>query len=164
MSHERILEISNESKNLSLVRKAVTEVLELTPFDRQLSMKIVLAVDEALANVVEHAYGGETGQVRVAFNLDDELLRVSIRDRGVRFEPGTKLTNEIDIHRHIKLGLKGGLGLFLIRRIMDEVYFNHDGPDFVNELVMVKLLAPPEPEASEAPSAQAAEGSPSGDD
>ena len=136
----RELSISNESSNLALVRRTVSEILELTTFERDLRNKIIVAVDEALANVVEHAYQGGIGDINILFAVDGKTLRVHIRDNGVRFEPGDRLKDHVDIHKHIKLGLKGGLGLFLMRRIMDEVYFNHDGDNFVNELVMVKNL------------------------
>lgn len=149
---QKSLSIVNESKNLSKVRDAVSEVLDDTPFTRDMRNKIIVAVDEALANVVEHAYGKETGTVDIAFELTTEHLRVQIRDRGTRFNPGDKLSTTIDIHDHIRKGLKGGLGLFLMRRIMDEVHFNHDGPEFVNELVMVKNIPQPEEKTEGAPS------------
>lgn len=136
----REVSIENQSKNLSRVRQVVSEVLDPSPFDREMRNKIIVAVDEALANVVEHAYQGGAGTIQLLFELTSEHLKVQIRDNGVRFEPGSRLTSTLDIHNHIKLGLKGGLGLFLMRRIMDDVYFNHDGETFVNELVMVKKL------------------------
>ena len=140
MTLQRTISIENSSKNLSKVREAVSAVLDETTFTRDMRNKIIVAVDEALANVVEHAYGGGTGIVDIDFQLTSDHLRVQIRDKGVRFNPGDKLTSTIDIHDHIRKGLKGGLGLFLMRRIMDEVHFNHDGEEFVNELVMVKNL------------------------
>lgn len=142
MSVQRDIEILNESKNLSQVRREVSEVLEATAFDRETRNKIIVAVDEALANVVEHAYQGGTGTVRILFDVDAERLTVRIRDRGVPFDPGERLNSQLDIQKHIRDGLKGGLGLFLMRRIMDEVTYNQHGPDFVNELVMMKKLPP----------------------
>lgn len=148
MTLQRSISIENESKNLSKVREAVQQVLEVTTFTRDMRNKIIVAVDEALANVVEHAYGEASGMVDIDFELTSEYLRVQIRDKGMRFNPGDRLTSTIDIHDHIRKGLKGGLGLFLMRRIMDEVHFNHDGEEFVNELVMVKNLPPPEEDES----------------
>lgn len=142
MSVQRDIEILNESKNLSQVRREVSEVLEATAFDRETRNKIIVAVDEALANVVEHAYQGGTGMVRILFDVDGERLTVRIRDHGVPFDPGERLNSQLDIQKHIRDGLKGGLGLFLMRRIMDEVTYNQHGPDFVNELVMMKKLPP----------------------
>lgn len=140
MSVERSLTISNDSSNLSTVRQVVGEVLAQSTFPQDVSNKIIVAVDEGLANVVEHAYQGGKGDITIVLNLDAVDFKVAIRDNGVRFEPGEKLSDAVDIHRHISLGLKGGLGLFLMRRIMDDVYYNHDGSDFVNELVMVKKV------------------------
>lgn len=144
MTLHRVLEITNDSKNLSRVRGEAAAVLAETAFDREMRNKIIVAVDEALANVVEHAYGGGSGEVRVLFTLDERTLVVRIQDQGVRFDPGERLKTAVDIHEHIRLGLKGGLGMFLMRRIMDDVVYNHDGPDFVNELVMVKNLPQPD--------------------
>ena len=147
MSDERVLTISNESRNLSEVRQVVADMLGSSNFDRKQTNEIILAVDEGLANVVEHAYQGGTGDITLLFGLDAEFFKVSIRDNGVRFEPG-ELRNTVDIHAHIKQGLKGGLGLFLMKRIMDDVYYTHDGPDYVNELVMVKKVPAESAEAS----------------
>ena len=150
MSHvTKSISIVNDSRNLSVVRTAVAEVLDSTTFTRETRNKIIVAVDEALANVVEHAYQGAQGEVTIGFEVDDAHLRVQIRDKGVRFNPGDRLSTEIDIHEHIRQGLKGGLGLFLMRRIMDEVHFNHDGPEFVNELVMIKNLPETDTESKE---------------
>ncbi|MCO5167519.1 MAG: ATP-binding protein [Planctomycetes bacterium] len=134
----REMTIPNETKHLATVRQTAMEVLELTPFDTKTRSKIVVAVDEALANVVEHAYQGGQGNIELVFDVDVDRLQVIIRDNGVRFEPADgALKTSIDIHHHIKLGLKGGLGMFLMRQIMDEVQYLHETP-WTNELIMVK--------------------------
>jgi anti-sigma regulatory factor (Ser/Thr protein kinase) len=141
-SLRRELTIPNETKHLATVRQAVMEVLDLSPFDPKTRAKIVVAVDEALANVVEHAYQGGSGPIDLVFDLSGGRLEVLIRDNGVRFDPGEGgLRTSIDIQQHIKLGLKGGLGLFLMRQIMDEVQYRHETP-WTNELVMVKQFPP----------------------
>src|SRR5271170_1684189 len=134
--YRKDLRIKNETKNLSLVRQVVGEILERTPFGKDDKAKIILAVDEALANVVEHAYGGNVGDIDIQFILDDERFQITIRDNGERFNPEMVATP--DIHKHIKDGLKGGLGMFLMRKIMDEVRYSLDST-YVNELVMVKF-------------------------
>src|SRR5258708_2546612 len=138
--HRRVLKITNETKNLAVVRKETNELLAKTPFGQKDHDKIILAVDEAVANVVEHAYAGDRGEIEVGFLLENDRLEITIRDNGVRFNP-----EEIaapDIHNHIKKGLKGGLGTFLMRKIMDEgrdsVASTH-----VNELVMLNCYPPP---------------------
>lgn len=142
MSLRRDLTITNETRNLSTVRTNVNEVLAESTFDVNMRNKIIVAVDEALANVVEHAYEGESGEIVVTVELTSEFLRVQICDNGVEFDPGERLNSTIDIHDHIRKGLKGGLGLFLMRQIMDEVHFAQDS-EWTNELVMVKHLPAP---------------------
>ena len=134
--YKKDLRITNETKNLSLVRQVVGEILEKTPFGRDDKAKIILAVDEAVANVVEHAYEGTKGEIDLQFLLDSERLEITIRDNGKKFNPET--IPSPDIHEHIKRGLKGGLGMFLMRKIMDEVRYSLDST-YVNELVMVKF-------------------------
>lgn len=134
--YKKDLRITNETKNLSLVRQVVGEILERTPFGKDDKAKIILAVDEAVANVVEHAYQGEKGEIDIQFILDDERIEITIRDNGRKFNP--ELIPTPDIHKHIKDGLKGGLGMFLMRKIMDEVRYSLDST-YVNELVMVKF-------------------------
>src|SRR5580693_4341931 len=106
------MRISNETKNLSVVRQKIGEILELTTFSREDKNKIILAVDEAVANVVEHAYGGGRGEIDLIFDIDRERLEITIRDNGVKFNPQEIATP--DIHKHIKDGRKGGLGLFIM--------------------------------------------------
>ncbi len=134
--YKKDLRITNETKNLSLVRQVVGEVLDRTPFGKDDKAKIILAVDEAVANVVEHAYEGKKGDIDLVFFLDEDRLEITIRDNGKKFNP--ELIPTPDIHEHIKRGLKGGLGMFLMRKIMDEVRYSLDST-YVNELVMVKF-------------------------
>jgi serine/threonine-protein kinase RsbW len=134
--YKKDLRITNETKNLSLVRQVVGEVLDRTPFGKDDKAKIILAVDEAVANVVEHAYEGTRGDIDLVFLLDDDRLEITIRDNGKKFNP--ELIPTPDIHEHVKRGLKGGLGMFLMRKIMDEVRYSRDST-YVNELVMVKF-------------------------
>lgn len=139
MTLRRDLTIPNETQHLSLVRRVVAEVLDVSPFDERTRNMIIIAVDEALANVVEHAYGRQKGDVHLSFGLGADHLEVTIRDNGARFDPPTQVA---DVAAQIKNGARGGYGLFLMRRIMDEVRYAHETP-FMNELTMVKRFPPP---------------------
>lgn len=141
MSLRRDLKIPNETRHLALVRQVVTEVLDGSPFDDRTRNMIILAVDEALANVVEHAYGKSPGDVHLTFGLGDDHLEVVIRDNGRRFDPPSATIN---VQEQVKLGAKGGYGLFLMRKIMDEVRYAHETP-YVNELTMVKRFPAAKP-------------------
>jgi anti-sigma regulatory factor (Ser/Thr protein kinase) len=105
-------------------------------FDEQALYQIELAVDEACANVVEHAYEGvEPGDVEVCCSLDNQDFVVRIRDWGKTFNPDE--VPEPDVHAPLEERTLGGLGLFLMRQFMDRIQFTFD-PEGGNTLVMVK--------------------------
>lgn len=143
--HQQVLRIINETKNLSLVRKRLSNFIEESPFPRDSRNRIILAVDEAIANVVEHAYGKEKGLIQITLTLDEEKLTVGVCDHGSDFKPNVK--KDPDINDHIRLGLKGGLGMFLMRRVMDEVSYSATS-QYQNQLSMIKFLPQSESENS----------------
>jgi anti-sigma regulatory factor (Ser/Thr protein kinase) len=96
---------------------------------------VVLAVDEACTNVIEHGYAGRGGgSLRLAFEAGESEVRVTVRDTGQAFDPGGAPVPNIEAdweERPI-----GGLGWHLIRGMMDEVHYRSD--DEGNLLTLVK--------------------------
>lgn len=100
--------------------------------------QIQLAVDEACANVVAHAYAGmEPGQMEISCNLEGQAFIVSVRDWGQSFDPDA--VDDPDIDAPLEERSLGGLGLYLIRQYMDQVEFEFD-PVAGNELRMTKRI------------------------
>ncbi len=96
---------------------------------------VQMAVDEACTNIIEHAYTGEgKGKITLTCQVRPGELTVILRDTGKRFDPdrvpAPKLGNLLEDTE------VGGLGLYFMRQIMDEVRFTFK--DQGNELVMVK--------------------------
>jgi anti-sigma regulatory factor (Ser/Thr protein kinase) len=102
--------------------------------------KLELAVDEACANVIEHAYGSDvTKEVSVRATLDDQILEIFVIDSGVGFDPSSIEQKELD--KLVALRKSGGLGMRLIKSLMDTVEYQMI-PGVKNELRMVKKLKP----------------------
>jgi len=99
--------------------------------------EIQLAVDEAMTNVVEHAYEGVDGELKISFLYRPGYLVVELIDWGKQFDP-TRLPTP-DITSGIKNRQIGGLGVHFIRKVMDEVTYRYD-PAVGNILRMVKHL------------------------
>jgi serine/threonine-protein kinase RsbW len=134
----RKLVITNDTKYLATVRNFTAQLVALSKLPRSDENKIVLAVDEAVTNVIEHGYEpNQVGPVEVEIEFDDEKFTIYIRDQAKMYDPGTK--NDPDIMEHLKAGKKKGLGIFLIRQIMDEVQYKFKG-GVQNELKMVKKV------------------------
>ncbi len=124
--YDRLVEISNF---------VVTSARNAGLKDSQI-YGVQLAVDEACSNIIEHAYGGKNnGKIRVTCEVDEGELRVILQDRGVQFNPEQipGLKNDTPLSK-VK---SRGAGLFLIRKMMDEVYFDFSS-ETGNTLTMVK--------------------------
>jgi serine/threonine-protein kinase RsbW len=105
-------------------------------FDDQVLYQIELAVDEACANIVQHAYEGvEPGDMEVSCCLDGPNFVIQIRDWGKSFKPDQ--VPEPDVCAPLEERTLGGLGLFLIKHVMDHVQFTFD-PEGGNTLIMLK--------------------------
>jgi serine/threonine-protein kinase RsbW len=125
-------------ENVPLVSQRVAAAAQEVGVGGQALYQIELAVDEACANVVEHAYAGETqGQMEVSCYLEEQVFTVLVRDWGSGFDPNAVETPDVDAPLEDR-GL-GGLGLFLVQQVMDDVKFSCD-PHRGSELRMCKRL------------------------
>lgn len=132
------LQVPSSTRNLSMIRDFVGRVAEQAGLDDKERNKIELAVDEACANVIEHAYGHDvTKEVTVRASFDDDVVRISVVDSGAGFDP-LEVKQE-ELAKLIEERRTGGLGMRLIRTLMDEVRYEIE-PGKKNELHMVKRL------------------------
>jgi serine/threonine-protein kinase RsbW len=140
--HDFLLHVPSSTDNLAMIREFVARVGEKAGFDENEVMKLSLAVDEACANVIEHAYGGEPAQgaVRVRVNYDAEQVTIEVVDTGKGFDPSQLPIK--DVEQLMRERRSGGLGWRLIRSIMDEVQYQIV-PGEKNELRMVKRIRKP---------------------
>ena len=129
------------TSNLHAVREFMTRHVKASALLDRDKSKVVLAVDEAVANIVKHAYQMTgTGEVQIRVRFDDRKFEVFVYDSGIRFDPGA--VKSPDMGEHVRLGKKTGLGIFLMRQIMDEVLYNfREGSK--NELHLIKYVDPP---------------------
>jgi anti-sigma regulatory factor (Ser/Thr protein kinase) len=132
------LNVPSSTENLALIREFVTRVGSQAGLDDLEVANLELAVDEACANVIEHAYEHDaTKQVVIHAIFDEKTLRIEVVDTGKGFEP--QGIPEADLRKLAAERKSGGLGLRLIKSLMDEVHYEIE-PGKKNELRMVKYL------------------------
>lgn len=132
------LDVPSTTENLALIREFVTRVAAQAGFNETEVGQLELAVDEACANVIEHAYGDDkTKQVMVRAIFDEDTLRIHVIDTGKGFDP-TQVPEQ-ELKDLIAKRKTGGLGMRLIKTLMDEVHYDIE-PGKKNELRMVKKL------------------------
>jgi serine/threonine-protein kinase RsbW len=123
-----------------MIREFVTSIGTQAGLPPAEVYKLEMAVDEACSNVIEHAYGSDvTKEVSVRATLDDQILEIFVIDSGVGFDPNSIEQKELD--KLVALRKSGGLGMRLIKSLMDTVEYQMI-PGVKNELRMVKKLKP----------------------
>jgi anti-sigma regulatory factor (Ser/Thr protein kinase) len=145
LSKERAWQLVEQMKvkavlpNVPLVTACVSRAAEVLGLDDHTVYQVQLAVDEACANVVDHAYiGPEPGEMEIScYRCDSEFFIIRVRDWGQGFDPAKVAQPQVDAP--LEERSLGGLGLFLVQAVMDWVRFSFD-PDRGNELLMVKRV------------------------
>jgi serine/threonine-protein kinase RsbW len=138
------LHLQSNPEALCLVRATLERATELLHFQVYDSRAIVRSVDEALANVLRHAYEGKRGlpieltcwKLRdgVADDAPAAGIEILLEDSGIPADPAKLKGRNLDDIR------PGGLGLHFMRQSMDRVEFSHEKGK--NQLRMIKYLVP----------------------
>lgn len=112
------LKFSSSPANVSTVRKSIEQFCQATGLDATACEEVGLVVNEALANVMRHAYAGaEDRPVEVSVQHKDGGVQIDIRDWGSGVDPTCLCRPEPDPLT------PGGIGLICIRRLMDQVRY-----------------------------------------
>ena len=116
-------------ENLNTVLDFVNDGLESVDCSMKLITQISIAVEEIFVNIAHYAYNPDTGSATIRMAVDPEVI-IEFEDSGNPFNPLLKEDADITIsaeEREI-----GGLGIFMVKKIMDSVeYKNEDGKNIL---------------------------------
>jgi serine/threonine-protein kinase RsbW len=113
----------------------VVEAAEIAGLDESAVFHCQIAVDEACTNIIEHGYEGEDkGQIEVVCQSDPGALTIELRDQAKPFDASQVPDPKLNLS--IEDTAIGGLGVYFMKKMMDEVSFTHTKG--TNSLVMVK--------------------------
>lgn len=138
MSGTRLLELRFQADpgHLKMVREQVQLVTGQLPFPKKLVADIVIAVNEACMNIMEHAYKGDrSGEIVLEINNNGEEIEVVLTDFAEPVDFTCIRPRPLDDLR------PGGLGTYFIKEIMDECDYAHLQGKAGNVLRMTKRLA-----------------------
>ncbi len=135
-SSKRIL---SQTDYLYEVREFVGEAARAFGFSEEDTANIVLAVDEACTNIIKHAYQYATDkEIEVSIIPQKRSFEIRIYDSGKSFNPST--IRQPDLKEHIGHRKRGGLGVYMMKKLMDKVEYNfHKGKR--NEVRLIKYLS-----------------------
>jgi serine/threonine-protein kinase RsbW len=125
-------------ENLDEIRDFVGEAASQVGFSDKEIYSIQLAADEASSNIIEHAYAGaEGGKIEIDCTILDEGLKIVMRDQGKSFDPSS--VPEPNVKADLSERRIGGLGMYLMRKLMDEVAYESSS-ETGNKLTMIKRI------------------------
>jgi serine/threonine-protein kinase RsbW len=124
--------------NLDEIRDFVGEAASQAGFSDKEIYAIQLAADEASSNIIEHAYAGmKGGRLEIECNLFEGGLKIVMCDQGKSFNPSS--VPEPNVNADLSERKIGGLGMYLMRKLMDEVTYE-TSDETGNILTMIKRV------------------------
>jgi serine/threonine-protein kinase RsbW len=136
----RKLIITASFSSLEKIRDYFSQAAKEAGLDEDAVFEVQVAVDEAASNIIDHAYEGECeSEIECSYELLSDGLKLILHDHGKPFDP--EKVELPDILSNPARRKQGGLGLYFMRQMMDEVNFsfNKDGG---NNLTMFKQRRP----------------------
>ena len=131
------LTMKNDVHEVTRFSSFMKSVIERLDIEKSLGRQLRLAVEEAVVNVINYAYPDDTeGDVTVKIMSDGETLQCQIIDSGIPFDPTTK--EKADITLSAAERQVGGLGILLVRELMDSI--NYERKDEQNVLTLTKKI------------------------
>ena len=122
--------------NLKKIRATIKDFLKIYEVDLKIIKNIQLAVDEAVTNIIKHAYEGENKNniIKIKLEFKNKKFLIHLYDNGIK-------VNKNNIKpRNLKAIKPGGLGTYFIKTIMDSVKWSKNSKGFTNHLTMSKKV------------------------
>ena len=109
------------------------EQMDLAELPMKISMQVSVAFEEMYVNVCHYAYPNEDGTVLVRIVAEDGVLKITLDDTGLPYDPLKK--EDPDITLSAEERSIGGLGIFIVRKTMDDMQYEYkDGHNILTIL------------------------------
>ncbi|MFI5236990.1 MAG: ATP-binding protein [Ignavibacteriales bacterium] len=132
------IKVSSKTENLSKIRDFVGANASTAGVSQSTVENIVLAVDEACTNIIKHAYkSSPDGEIIIQIEYDESRLTITIIDYGKSFEP--ERIPQPDLRKYYNERKVGGLGMYLMKSLMDDVKYTSI-PGKYNQVLLSKNL------------------------
>ncbi|HZI89862.1 MAG TPA: SpoIIE family protein phosphatase, partial [Candidatus Polarisedimenticolia bacterium] len=133
------IRVPAEDRHLAEIRDFIQEAGEKLQIPGRTLGNTKLAVDEACTNVVKHSYNGQVGFIEVIVTGNLREFSIQIHDTGESFD--FRNVQSPDLKKYVETRRRGGLGVFIMNQLMDEVRYH--GTPSGNVLTMTKKLGRP---------------------
>lgn len=130
------LRISSDVNELAAMRAFIEATCAKLGIDRDTVLDIMLAVNEAVTNIIVHGYTARSGVIDIEIDcLENRAIAVTLTDQADQFDPTA--VPPPDLTLPLQLRPRGGMGVHMMRELMDTLEY-HVMPDGRNRLTLVK--------------------------
>lgn len=130
------LTLPNDIQTVPQLNVFIDTFCEQLDVDMDTVASLNLALEEAVVNVMEYAYPKGVGYVYITVESEGDSILFTLKDKGLPFDPTKK--EEVDTTLPAEQRPIGGLGIHLVRRIMDEIVYDYK--DGMNILKLKKNI------------------------
>lgn len=121
MTHH--IQIKNQVSELNYLHDEINKLLLEIPLGKNIINDVLLAVEEAIINIISYAFKDEfEHNISITINRKANSISASIEDDGIEFNP-LLIAEPVDLDSSIEDRKIGGLGIFLIKKLMTEVAY-----------------------------------------
>lgn len=138
MSGKLSLRVEPRAEELDTITAAVEEFGDAEKWPPDLVFRINLVLEELGLNIINHGRTDDLGEIEITLTSGPESITIEIVDNGRPFDP-LKDAPEPDLDSSVKDRAVGGLGVYLVRTMMDSLHYRRDGGR--NHVTLVKELA-----------------------
>jgi serine/threonine-protein kinase RsbW len=132
------LRVKSRTENLSKIREFIQEFASSAGFRQDTIDNIMLAVDEACTNIIKHAYKSyPDGEILIKIKYKENKIIITIIDYGTAFQPES--IPEPNIQEYFRQHKVGGLGMYLMKTLMDDVKYV-SVPGKYNQVLLSKSI------------------------
>lgn len=118
-------DIENKIDELSSLADKIDDLAKEWKLSQELAMKINLVIEEALSNIIFYAFNdNEKHYIKISLSIDKKILEITFTDDGIPFNPLSQQKPDINLPAEERP--VGGLGIFLISKVMDEMHYSRD--------------------------------------
>jgi serine/threonine-protein kinase RsbW len=136
----KVLVVKSKTDNLAAIRDFISSTAASAGIPAEVIGDIILAVDEACTNIIKHAYKSyPDGEITIKLEYSDKKFTIKLIDHGDSFNP--TLVPQPDIQKYYRQRKVGGLGVYLMKSLMDEVKYI-SVPGKYNQVLLSKNLNP----------------------
>lgn len=139
INKENCLEITAQRQNFTEIKPWLEKALDEINCQGKPRKQLLIAVDEIFTNIASYAYDTPDGtaQIKINYNETETTVELKFVDSGIPYNPLTQ--DDPDIKQRIEERTVGGLGIFMVKKMMDSIEYHRE--DNKNILILKKKIA-----------------------